>query len=109
VSHCPGPRLEDWITDYWHIVDADGEYGTGIRRWYTGQLIFSKEQFAALVAIYEPAREHVERLIGEFDEEEQSWRAYCDVFAIPQDIKDKARQYVESLRDKVPKTPGLGI
>lgn len=110
MSHCPGDRLEDWITDWWRLVDADGAYGSDIRRWYTGQWIFSKEQFQGLVAIYEPIRGEIEWRLQDYSEEENgSWRDYAGYAfdCIPKEIEEKAQAYVDSLKDKVEKTPGL--
>lgn len=109
MSHCPGLKLEDWITDWWRLVDADGEHGTSIRRMYVGQLILSKEQFQALVAIYEPAREMIEYVLQDYNEEENgSWRDFCGYAfdGIPKEIEDRAEGYVKDLRGKVQETPG---
>jgi hypothetical protein len=109
MSHCPGLRLEDWITDWWRLVDVDGEYGTAIRRMYVGQLILSKEQFQGLLAIYEPARELVERVLQGYSEEENgSWRDFCGYAfdGIPKEIEDRAQEYVNTFQPQVEKTPG---
>lgn len=110
MSHCPGLRLEDWITDWHRLVDADGEHGTAIRRFYQGQLILSKEQFAELVRIYEPLREEIERRLEEYSEEDcGSWRdwAYYAFDPIVNDLSKKAEEYLKSLRGKVDETPGI--
>jgi hypothetical protein len=102
-------KLEDWITDWWRLVDADGEHGTGIRRMYVGQLILSKEQFQALVAIYEPVRRDVEWRIEEYSEEENgSWRDYAGYAFdfIPKEIGERAEKYIADLRGAVKETPG---
>lgn len=107
MSHCPGYTLEDWITDWYRIVDDVGQHGTGIRRFYSGQLILNSEQFKKLVEIHEPIREYIENLLYNFDEEEQSWRDYCSVFTIPEPIGIAAEQYINSIMDIVEKTKGL--
>lgn len=109
MSHCPGLKLEDWITDQWRLVDAGGEHGTAIRRMYVGQLILSKEQFQGLVAIYEPSRASIEYILSEYSEEENgSWRDFCGYAfdGVPKDIEELAQKYVDELQNKVEKTPG---
>lgn len=111
MSHCPGSRLEDWITDWYRLVDEAGEHGTGIRRLYKGQLILSKEQFAEFVRIYEPYREKIEDRLSEYSEEENgSWRDYCGYAFdfIPEEVFEKAQQYRQSLIGSVKETPGIG-
>lgn len=108
MSHCPGLALEDWITDWYRLVDSDGEHGTGIRRMYTGQLILNREQFKRLVEIHEPIRGHVEERLLDYSEEEcGSWRDYCDCFSVPKEMAAQAEEYLKSLRGNVPETPGL--
>jgi hypothetical protein len=111
MSHCPGPDLEDWITDWWRLVDVDGQHGTSIRRLYAGQLILTKEQFQGLVEIYKPVREQIEERLSEYSEEENgSWRDYAGYAFdfIPKDVTDKAEEYLRPLRGKVPETEGIG-
>jgi len=109
MSHCPGFTLEDWLTDWYRLVDEDGLHGTGIRRIYADQLILNKEQFKKLVEIHEPYRERVEYLLEEYDEEiNGSWRDYCGCFEIPKDIEKQADAYIDELRKLVPKTKGIG-
>lgn len=110
MSHCPGPYLEDWLTDWWRLVDADGQHGTGIRRLYTGQLILTKDQFQELVEIYKPFREEIEARLADYSEEENgSWRDYCGYAFdfIPEDVSKNAEEYLRALRGKVPETEGL--
>lgn len=104
MSHCPGTSLEDWITDWYRVVDD--EHGTLIRRFYEGQYILNKEQFAELVKILEPLRDHVENLLWRYSEEEDgSYRDYCGNFNIPDEINDAAWSYIKSLN--VNRTPGI--
>jgi hypothetical protein len=110
MSHCPGTRLEDWLTDWFRIVvDGNSEYGDSIRNLYANQLILNKEQFDVLVKLFEPAREHIELWCERYNEEENgSWRDYCSVFDIPDDITAKAEQYLKQLRESgVELTRGL--
>lgn len=108
MSHCPGLDLEDWLTDWYRIVNDDGAHGTSIRHFYKGQLIFNEEQFAKLVEIHEPIREHVEELLLNYDEEENgSWRDYCGRFDVPDEIANEAGQYIDSIKDTVEKTKGI--
>lgn len=55
----PGPKLEDYLADAYRF-----EPGTA--------------EFAALVTRFEPIRRRVEDWLGRFDEEERSWRDYCE-------------------------------
>lgn len=57
MSSIPGYSLEAWI-EWNHSVDR------------------GSPKFAAVLAIYEPKREWVEDKLMDFDEENQSWRAY---------------------------------
>lgn len=110
MSHCPGSRLEDWVTDWYRVVDADGKHGTGIRRFYEGQLILSKEQFDQLLKIHEPIRERIEHYLQEYSEEENgSWRDYCSVFSdvLTDDIRKAAESLLKTLEQSVQKTPGI--
>ena len=110
MSHCPGYRLEDWLTDWCGVVDADGEHGTQVRRAYAGQLILSKEQFGRLIAIFEPYRVLVEEKLWSYSEEENgSWRDYCGYAfdAIPKEEHAKADAYLRELEGIVEKTKGL--
>jgi len=111
MSHCPGSTLEDWLTDAYHLVDAEGLHGSGIRRVYKGQLILTAEQFAGLVAIMEPVRDEIEFRLDEYTEEEYgSWRDYGIVFDwVFEDredgLEEAAKAYLKGL--DTPVTPGL--
>ncbi len=109
MSHCPGVSLEDWITDWYRVVDKGGEHGSGVRRLlYAGQLILTAEQFKGLVEIHEPIREHVESLMGSYsDEEHGSWRNYCDNFVVPDELSTRASDYLYFLGADIPKTTGI--
>lgn len=110
MSHCPGSKLEDWITDWHRLVDADNQHGSGIRWLYKGTLVLTAAQFAELVRIYEPHRAEIEHQLEEYSEEENgSWRDYCGYAFdfIPEAVGDEACRYVNALRASVPKTPGL--
>ena len=108
MSHCPGVTLEDWITDWYRLVDDAGDHGSGIRRCYKGQLILTADQFKTLVDIHEDIREHVERVMGDYDEEDHgSWRDYCGSFNVPDEMSEMADDYIKGLRGVVPETPGL--
>ena len=83
MSSLPGLDLESYVM--WQhdlIVDGDGSanpslvmaeaLGTVPRR-----LCLTKDQFAKVLNVYEHLREDIERKLGEFDEENQSWRDYA--------------------------------
>lgn len=65
MSHWPGPRLEHFLTDWWRLVHDGDMDEDSIRRCYAGQQILTAEQFAHLVALYEPCRDEIERLLAE--------------------------------------------
>jgi hypothetical protein len=111
VSHCPGHRLEDFLTDWCRVVDDKGDNGTSIRHFYANQLILSEEQFKKLVEIYEPAREALENCIDMYNEEENgSWRDYRNFTVadcIPDNIEKAGCEYLESIRQQCKTTKGL--
>lgn len=83
MSSCPGSYLEDYLMwNYDLIVNGDTganpslaiaeAMGTIKRR-----PALTSEQFAPLVALWEPWREYIERSLSYFNEEEQSWRDYA--------------------------------
>lgn len=99
MSSCPGVTLEDWLTDWFGIVvNGNQEYGDSIRQLYTNQLVLSTKQFKLLTDLFAPVREHVELWCRRYNEEENgSWRDYCSVFEIPEDISKQAEQYLQRL------------
>ena len=106
MSHWPGSRLEDFVSDQWRVVVSDGSSDSW-RYNYSGQKILSPEQFKNLVALFEPIRDYVERRLDDYSEEESgSWRDYADfAFDIPKEISEQADKMLASLN--VPETKGL--
>lgn len=99
MSSWPGPSLEDFLM--WQfdlIVDNDGSANHSLqiaeamgvdtrRKRITG------EQFAPLVALFEPHREYVERRLDDYSEENSgSWRDYAGYSFddIPKEIDNAA-------------------
>lgn len=83
MSSLPGYDLEDFVA--WNfdlVVEEQGEANPslglaealGTRK---PRPRLTKEQFAAVLAPFEPYRERVEHALHEFDEENQSWRDYA--------------------------------
>lgn len=113
MSHCPGPTLEDWLTDWWSLVVQESEHGSGIRWAYANQLVLTKEQFAGLVAIYEAARELIQEQLRNYldqpEDEQGSWRDYSGYAfdGIPKEIEETGNVYIRYLADKVERTKGL--
>lgn len=83
MSSLPGYSLEDFVAWQWNlIVDEapENNISLGIAEALgvkTNRVHITKEQFAPIVAIYEPFREDIERRLADFDEETQSWRSYA--------------------------------
>lgn len=92
MSSLPGVTLESFLMwNYDLIVDGDGSAnqsmaiaeacGVSSRR-----RRITAEQFAPLVAVFEPHREDVENWLLDFDEENQSWRDYAGYCPIPKEL-----------------------
>jgi len=111
MSHCPGYKLEDFLIDYYGVVDKAGEYGDGYHRICKGRLILSKEQFFKLVDFFESSREVIEDLLLDYNEEENgSWRDYRNftiVNYISEENNKSAQIYLKSIENIVEKTKGL--
>lgn len=60
----------------------------------------TKEQFAPILALYEPYRKEVERRLCEFDEETQSWRDYAGYSFdfVPNHAMEKASELRKELQ-----------
>jgi len=78
VSHWPGPTLENYLTDVLRL--AVPGHSTAIRATlYASQRILEPSQFAEVVRLAEPYRDDIERLLLDYDEEDNgSWRDYHD-------------------------------
>lgn len=105
MSSIPGYTLEAFVA--WQfdlIVEGAGE--TNVSRGIAESIgnavhrpVLSKVQFMPLVAMYEPYRETIERRLGDFNEETQSWRGYAEYvdLDVPLDIVEAAQEYVKVL------------
>lgn len=105
MSSLPGCSLEAFLMwNYNLIVDGDGSanpslqiaeaIGTATQR----RVPLTNEQFAPLVALYEPYRDQVERRLADFDEENQSWRNYAgsNFDFLPASLYDKGRAHLDA-------------
>jgi len=110
VSSLPGYKLEDYVAWNWNLrVDGEAENNMSLG---LAELLGSikprpgitKEQFAPILAIYEPFREDVERRLEDFDEDTQSWRDYAQYVCpdISDELEAKAEALVKELRCPAP-------
>lgn len=98
MSSRPGYTLESYVEwDLNLIVEGHDETNISLGLAETLGTIerrphLAPDEFAPVLALFEPYRERVEYLLGEFDDESQSWRAYSAVFDfIPNSVFDEAR------------------
>lgn len=83
MSSLPGYTLEDFLMwNYDLIVDDDGGANPSLQiaeacGVQTRRKRITGAQFAPLVAMFEPYRDKVEWRLGDFDEENMSWRDYA--------------------------------
>jgi hypothetical protein len=82
MSSLPGYTLEDFVAWQWNLVvdkAPENNISLGMAEALGNSKPrprLTKEQFAPIVAIYEPFREDIERRLADFDEDTQSWRDY---------------------------------
>ena len=103
MSTCPGHRLEDFLM--WNfdlVVDGQSDVNMSLRAaealgTINGRQRLNVEQFAPIVAIFEPYREDVERSLADYDGETQSWRDYAGYSF--DDVPDSAYDEVSTLID----------
>lgn len=107
MSSRPGITLESFIEWNWDLVVMNGEPDANVSLGLAEMMgnikprpRITPEQFAPIVAVYEPYREHVEYNLDEFDEENQSWRDYAGyAFSIPDHVTEEARRLVLLLKN----------
>lgn len=105
MSSIPGYTLEAFIAwQYDLIVEGEGEnnFSRGVAESIGAAVkrpTLSTLQFKPLVAMHEPYREVIERRLGEFDEETQSWRNYATYVDIdvPLEVVEATQEYVKVL------------
>jgi hypothetical protein len=101
MSSRPGLTLEAWLEDEYFLVLLDDRI-IGIPD--PGRLVPVRlEQFTQLVTLFEPHRDYVEDKLLDFDEENQSWRAYNSaVFdsCFPDELLVQAQELVSSWRNR---------
>lgn len=106
MSSWPGSTLEDFLMwNYDLVVDGGGSsnpsleiaeaVGTASRR----RPRITSEQFAPIVALFEPYREDMERHLNWFEEDTMSWRDYASAVSeqAPDDVFDKGAELVKQL------------
>lgn len=108
MSSCPGYKLEDyisWLLDITVEGGPESNVSIGIAEMLgnvqSTRQHLTKDQFAELVAIYEPIRDSIEEVLLDFDEETQSWRMYgsmIDENYISESTTDLAQTYLDSIK-----------
>lgn len=84
MSEIPGYTLEAFVEWEWNFVvigESDKNFNLAVAEMLSGNYNrprITKEQFAKLIALYEPYREMIECRLDQFDEDNQSWRGYCN-------------------------------
>ena len=104
MSSKPGNTLEDFLLWDFDIVvpDMNDANVSLMMAEALGNIPqrprLTKEQFAQVVAMFEPYRESVEIALDNFDEESQSWRAYAGAAFdwLPDELIKNARARVNS-------------
>ncbi len=108
----PGYELEDFLSDAYRIFDNDGDAGSSwAKSWnkvtdgkvYGSYTFLESKDFKKFVEIFEPIRKRIEYLLGEFDEENMSWRDYkyfTVADELPDEMEDKALEFLNSIPKK---------
>lgn len=84
MSEIPGYTLEAFVEWEWNfavIGESDKNFNLAVAEMLNGNYRrprITKEQFAKLIALYEPYRDMIEYRLDQFDEDNQSWRGYCN-------------------------------
>lgn len=113
MSSIPGYTLESFLIWNLNLIVEDTEeanfslscaelIGTVHQR-----PMLTQEQFKQILALFDPVivsdstetiREMVERRLDDFEEDEQSWRDYCNYVDtdVPEELYDKARALIAS-------------
>lgn len=109
MSSIPGYTLEDFVAWQWNLVvdeAPENNISLGIAE-LVGNVVprprLTKEQFAPIVAIYEPFRANIERRLDDFDEDTQSWRSYAgyvDADTTPE-MEAEAERLVKELKSQL--------
>lgn len=105
MSSIPGYTLEAFLAWQYNLI-IEGEEENNFSRGMAESIgaavrrpVLSKVQFKPLVAMYEPYREVIERRLGDFNEETQSWRGYAEYvdLDVPLDVVEASEHYVKTL------------
>lgn len=105
MSSIPGYTLEAFLAWQYNLI-IEGEEENNFSRGMAESIgaavrrpVLSKVQFKPLVAMYEPYREVIERRLGDFNEETQSWRGYAEYvdLDVPLEVVEASDQYVKTL------------
>lgn len=108
MSSCPGATLERYLEWLWDLI-VDGDTGANpslqiaeLMGVDTRRIRITAEQFAPILALYEPYRELIEDKLMDYNEEDNgSWRDYaCYAFdSVPESIDDQAEVLRKALTD----------
>lgn len=112
MSSIPGYTLEDFVAWQWNLV-VDEAPENNISLGFAEALgniperpRLTKEQFAPILAVYEPFREDIERRLDDFDEDNQSWRgysSYVDADTTPE-MEAEVKRLIEALQHEPDQT-----
>ena len=92
MSSIPGYSLESYIGWHFNLVAEDlPEVNWSLKFAETFGTIpsrrrMTKDEFAKVVAPFEPYRDSVERWLMDFDDENQSWRDYAGTPPVPDEV-----------------------
>ncbi len=109
MSSIPGYELKDYVM-WQHDLIVDGNTGANpslqiaeALNIATRRIRITAEQFAPILAMYEPHRELIEHALHEFDEDNQSWRDYAGYAfdGVPETVGDETQRLRDALTPNV--------
>jgi hypothetical protein len=104
MSSLPGLLLEDFVAWQHDVVvegNSDPNFSLGLAE-ALGKIpqraCHMQEYFKSILVFYEPWRERIEDKLDEFDEDNQSWRAYAPYVAdtVPNSLLDLAHKLLRT-------------
>jgi hypothetical protein len=108
MSSLPGFYLEDYLAWRYNLRvedSAEANASLGIAEalglvLHGHRPLLSSEQFEPLVALFEPLRDQIERLLLDFDGETMSWRTYggSAFDLITAELHRQAKDYLASFK-----------
>lgn len=105
MSEIPGDTLEDFLAWYYNLVvvgQREANFalaGAEMMGTIPPRPRLSEEQFEKLVVIFEPERESIERMMEDYEPDEQSWRDYAGgiFYSLPEELFERGHRYLQSL------------